>query len=84
MGSREATEAGSPLRRLLKPHYYRTSEINASSMQMLYPVEQFAYRTFGFGQEGWGAYFTDVCEGWSYSTFPARMRATGAPPPPPL
>ena len=64
--AREATEAGSPLRRLLKPHYYRTSAINAASMEMLFPAGQFAHRTFALQHNSWLQYFKDVFAEWRY------------------
>ena len=68
-----------PLRRLLKQHYFGTSEINDSSKDMLLPVGQFAHRCFGFSEKGWLEYFGDVVAEWKWTPLPEKLRASGCP-----
>jgi hypothetical protein len=53
----------------MKPHYYRTANINWGAREILLPVNQFAHRTWAFTEKSWGEYFTDIFNDWKYMTF---------------
>ncbi len=79
LAARETLGKDHPLRRLLKQHYFGTSEINYSSKDMLLPVGQFAHRCFGFSEKGWLEYFGDVVAEWKWTPLPEKLRASGLP-----
>lgn len=71
---RETLSPNHPLRRLLKPHHYLTVDINNSSRYVLLPVDQLAFRCFGFSETGHKNIIRDVLAQWRYVPFPTKMR----------
>lgn len=62
--SRVALSPASPLRRLLKPHYFHTTAINSASIGTLFPIDALAFRSFGFTEKSWVKYFKDAFAEW--------------------
>ncbi len=69
IASRETLNKDHPIRRLLKPHYYRSANINWSAKSILIPTDQLAHRTWGFTHESWNELLTDVFSMWKYQPF---------------
>jgi hypothetical protein len=70
IGARESLSKDHPLRRLLKPHYYRSSVINWAAREILIPLNQLAHRTWAFTSESWIELFSDIFSNWEYKIFP--------------
>ncbi|KAG8468049.1 hypothetical protein KFE25_007101 [Diacronema lutheri] len=71
--ARESTSPDHPLRRLLRPHYYRTALINALAADALMPVDSLGYRMFGFTPSAWHRLFETLTAEWRWVPFPQRM-----------
>ena len=69
ISSKETLSKLNPLRRLLKPHYHRSSVINWAAKDILVPVNQLAHRTWAFTENSWKQLFNDVFNNWKYETF---------------
>ena len=69
ISAKETLSKTNPLRRLLKPHYHRSSVINWSAKEILVPENQLAHRTWAFTESSWNQLFRDVFKGWHYETF---------------
>lgn len=67
--SRQSFDANKPMRRLLKPHTFRTVLINLGSKDLLLPKYGVAYRTFAFSKKDWYRAVHDVVASNKYETF---------------
>lgn len=70
ISARETLSKTHPLRKLLKPHYYRGSVINWAARETLIPKRQLAHRTWAFTDKSWDQLFSDVFNSWKYTSFP--------------
>lgn len=77
MAARESFHRYHPLRRLLKPHNYRTTSINWGSKDVLMPLGSLAHRGFGLSATGWVDCFVTMFKEWKYQTFPQFMENKG-------
>ena len=75
IGARESLSKDHPLRRLLKPHYYRSSVINWAAREILIPLNQLAHRTWAFTDNSWIQLFNDIFSDWEYKPFPVMVKS---------
>jgi len=57
---RETLPPKHPVRRLTKPHIYKTASINWDSQALLMRVDSLAYRAAAFTPDSWTEFFTDA------------------------
>ena len=60
LASYEETNINHPIRRLLHQFCYKTLAINYSATKYLLPVNNLAFRIWGFTEESWAEYFSDI------------------------
>lgn len=75
IGARESLSKDNPVRRLLKPHYYRSSVINWAAREILIPHGQLAHRTWAFTDNSWNQLFNDIFSDWKYEPFPKMIKS---------
>ena len=79
VSSYEETNIYHPIRRLLHQFCYKTLSINYSATKFLLPVDNLAFRIWGFTKESWKQYFSDIFNDYKFKTFPEIIKAKNIP-----
>jgi hypothetical protein len=77
VGARESLPIHHPLRRLLKPHYFRTTSINRNAFHSLVEVNGIGYHLFAINEESYPAFLGACIKRFRYQTFPQYVTSTG-------
>ena len=77
LSARQNLSAHHPIRRLLKPHFYNTADVNWNAQHMLIPTHGIAFKLFAFNEDAWRRAFIDCLRCYRYETFPAFIDSKG-------
>ena len=77
LSTRQNLSPHHPIRRLLKPHFYNTADVNWNAQHMLIPTHGIAFKLFAFNEDAWRRAFIDCLRCYRYETFPTFIEAKG-------
>lgn len=75
ISAREQLSSNHPLRRFLRPFYYKTCTINYMAMQTLIPIHGIPFKGFAISAGSWNNLYYDLIAEFKYETFPEFLNA---------